>query len=290
MPASGKLWVQTHGESRWQIALKLCARIHVEPETSGPAPGDRSSKDRSQFIRVLLECIKEAGIDVNSSVLVVGGMQEDAEVLRRCGFHRITLSNISGVKGLFVPGGICSSLVCRYWEFNADEKELAYRKQTKIGLITGLIGAKNFLRILHGSQNMVPLLRRQGNKFFCCIQKTDDLRPWLNRESMDRLSSTGARSHHSRREDREVLRAAQPESHPGHLRHRPLHRPRRDRCPARPLRLRQIDHAAHVDRPLHAHLRPGLLAREAHRRRGDQRLHRFSELCPFSLAHGAGKR
>ncbi len=45
-----------------------------------------------------------------------------------------------------------------------------------------------------------------------------------------------------------------------------------------------------LTRPLHAHRRPGLLAREAHRRCGDQRLHRLSELCPLSLAHGAGKR
>jgi NitT/TauT family transport system ATP-binding protein len=48
-----------------------------------------------------------------------------------------------------------------------------------------------------------------------------------------------------------------------------------------PIRLRQIDHAAHVDRALHAHRRPGLLAREAHRRCGDQRLHRLPELRAF---------
>ena len=61
------------------------------------------------------------------------------------------------------------------------------------------------------------------------------------------------RSHHPRREDREVLRAAQPEPHSGHLRHRPEHRARRNPRAARALGLGQIDHAAHVDRPLHAH-------------------------------------
>ena len=33
--------------------------------------------------------------------------------------------------------------------------------------------------------------------------------------------------------------------------------------------------------------RPGLLARKAHRRDRDQRLHRLPELCPVSVAYGA---
>lgn len=273
----------------------------AESRISAPALGNRSSKDRSQFVRVLRECVKRNEIDINSTVLVVGGMQEDAEVLQSAGLHRITLSNISGVPDdpdapnilpiiavdaedirlpdqsydiVFVHEVIhhCRSahralcemlrvaksqvlmmepndsafmrLLCRlrlsfpfevaavvdndyvcggvrnsqipnyifrwnerevfklassflaeysfrlfadpYWEFNADEKELALRKQTKIGLITGLIGTKNFLRLLHVAQhilNRVPVLRRQGNKFFCCIQKTDQLQPWLTLDS-----------------------------------------------------------------------------------------------------------
>jgi SAM-dependent methyltransferase len=73
-----------------------------------------------------------------------------------------------------------------YWDFNANEKSLADRKQTKIGLITGIIGARNFLRILHGMQwvlNRVPMLRNEGNKFFCSIEKSSKLQPWLKLDS-----------------------------------------------------------------------------------------------------------
>jgi SAM-dependent methyltransferase len=73
-----------------------------------------------------------------------------------------------------------------YWDFNASEENLASRKQTRIGLITGMIGATNFLRTLRALQrvlNSVPVLRRQGNKFFCCIQKSTDLKPWLMLDS-----------------------------------------------------------------------------------------------------------
>jgi len=73
-----------------------------------------------------------------------------------------------------------------YWDFNASEKNLASRKQTRIGLITRMIGATNFLRALRALQrvlNFVPVLRRQGNKFFCCIQKSADLKPWLMLDS-----------------------------------------------------------------------------------------------------------
>jgi SAM-dependent methyltransferase len=272
----------------------------VETATSGRALPKRPPKDRSLFILALRKCIEETGIDVNDRVLVIGGTQEDADALRRCGFHRITLSNINGVpddpgepnelpvvaldaedirlsdntydvvfvhevihhcrsphralcemlrvakrhvvmmepndsafmsllcrlrfsfpfevtavvNNDYVRGGVrCSQipnfifrwnehevykLACTflaeytfrlytdpYWHFNADERMLADRKQTRIKLITGLIGAKNFLRMLHGAQrilNGVSILRRQGNKFFCCIQKSSELRPWLELE------------------------------------------------------------------------------------------------------------
>jgi SAM-dependent methyltransferase len=72
-----------------------------------------------------------------------------------------------------------------YWDFNVNEKELSMRKETRIHAITSIIGAKTFLVVLRALQivlNWIPILRRQGNKFFCCIEKTGELRPWLTAE------------------------------------------------------------------------------------------------------------
>jgi SAM-dependent methyltransferase len=262
-----------------------------QPELSAVLP-KRTGKDRSEFLRVLRQHVERLGIDVGASVLVVGGMPEDAEILRRCGFARITLSNIEGTAGGletiqaldaedirlpdnaydivvvhevihhcrcpqralcemlrvakdyvimmepndsafmralgglgfsfpfevfavvdndYVCGGVRNSPIPNfiyrwhahdvyrtvssflaertfavhahpYWDFNVEERDLAYRKQTRIELITRVIGARNFIRLLRFSQmvlNRVPLLSRQGNKFFCCIEKRDQLRPWL---------------------------------------------------------------------------------------------------------------
>jgi len=69
-----------------------------------------------------------------------------------------------------------------YWDFNVDEEELSMRKETRIQAITSIIGARTFLVVLRGLQiafNAIPVLRHQGNKFFCCVEKTDQLRPWL---------------------------------------------------------------------------------------------------------------
>ena len=72
-----------------------------------------------------------------------------------------------------------------YWDFNVDEKELSMRKETRIHAITSIIGAETFLVVLRTLQkalNAIPVLRRQGNKFFCCVEKTGELRPWLTAE------------------------------------------------------------------------------------------------------------
>lgn len=69
-----------------------------------------------------------------------------------------------------------------YWDFNVDESELSGRKETRIDRITSIIGVTTFLALLRIAQsvlNLIPILRRQGNKLFCCIEKTNELRPWL---------------------------------------------------------------------------------------------------------------
>ncbi len=72
-----------------------------------------------------------------------------------------------------------------YWDFNATEEDLELRKQTRLRLVTSSIGVRNFLSALRCMQvvlNRISFIRRQGNKFFCCIEKQDTLKPWLLRE------------------------------------------------------------------------------------------------------------
>jgi SAM-dependent methyltransferase len=69
-----------------------------------------------------------------------------------------------------------------YWDFNIDDQELSRRTETRISAITSVLGAKRFLAALRATQivlNLIPVVRRQGNKFFCCIEKSGELRPWL---------------------------------------------------------------------------------------------------------------
>jgi SAM-dependent methyltransferase len=71
-----------------------------------------------------------------------------------------------------------------YWDFNIDEVELRRRSETRIGSVTKILSPGVFLTGLHCFQaivNHIPWLGRQGNKFFACIRKRDELRPWLIR-------------------------------------------------------------------------------------------------------------
>ncbi len=72
-----------------------------------------------------------------------------------------------------------------YWDFSVTKEDLDLRKATRIGSITSVLGAGNFIALLRFAQlilNGIPPLRSQGNKFFCCIEKSADLKPWMVRE------------------------------------------------------------------------------------------------------------
>ena len=71
-----------------------------------------------------------------------------------------------------------------YWDFNVDEAELRRRSETRIGSVMKILSPRVFLAGLRGFQtvvNHIPWLGSQGNKFFGCIRKTGELRPWLVR-------------------------------------------------------------------------------------------------------------
>jgi SAM-dependent methyltransferase len=54
----------------------------------------RTRKDRSCLLNVIRHYLDECGTDRSQSVLVVGGGQEDQEILSACGFQHIVLSNL----------------------------------------------------------------------------------------------------------------------------------------------------------------------------------------------------
>lgn len=71
-----------------------------------------------------------------------------------------------------------------YWDFNVDETELRRRSETRIGNVTKVLSPRLFLAGLRGCQavmNRIPWLAGQGNKFFGCLQKRSQLKPWLIR-------------------------------------------------------------------------------------------------------------
>jgi SAM-dependent methyltransferase len=71
-----------------------------------------------------------------------------------------------------------------YWDFNVDEAELLRRSETRIGSVMKILSPQVFLAGLHSFQavvNHIPWLGRQGNKFFGCIRKRSELKPWLVR-------------------------------------------------------------------------------------------------------------
>lgn len=83
-----------------------------------------------------------------------------------------------------------------YWDFNVSEYELSLRRATKIGVFTSLVGPKTFIRFLQGIKlllNLLPVTKKQGNKFFCIVEKHAQLRPWLSSKE-DQIVFTGGQN------------------------------------------------------------------------------------------------
>jgi hypothetical protein len=53
-----------------------------------------TSKGKSCLLGVIRQYLKLCGVDLNQAVLVLGGGQEDMEILTACGFSKIVMSNI----------------------------------------------------------------------------------------------------------------------------------------------------------------------------------------------------
>jgi len=69
-----------------------------------------------------------------------------------------------------------------YWDFYVNEEELLLRKESRVAGLAEKLGPRNLVTLLHFSQtflNVLPLLRSQGNKFFCAISKRG-LQPWID--------------------------------------------------------------------------------------------------------------
>jgi len=84
-----------------------------------------------------------------------------------------------------IPERMFSVRAHPYWDFSVTEEELDRRKATRIGSVTSLMGASNFIALLRVAQltlNRIAPLRGQGNKFFCCIDKGEELKPWMARD------------------------------------------------------------------------------------------------------------
>jgi SAM-dependent methyltransferase len=68
-----------------------------------------------------------------------------------------------------------------FWDFYVNEFELLNRKESRVASLAQMMGPKHLIRVLHAGQsvlNLLPALRKQGNKFFCAISKRE-LQPWI---------------------------------------------------------------------------------------------------------------
>jgi SAM-dependent methyltransferase len=72
-----------------------------------------------------------------------------------------------------------------YWDFYVNKYDLLARRESRVASLAEMVGPGNLVSFLRFTQlflNLLPPVRKQGNKFFCAISKKD-LQPWI--ESCD---------------------------------------------------------------------------------------------------------
>jgi hypothetical protein len=110
--------------------------------------------------------------------------------------YRWSRAEVQKTASSYLPERVISVRAYPYWDFSVSEKDLRLRTETRIGSITSIMGAGNFISALHLARailNRIAVLRKQGNKFFCCVQKRDALKPWLAREGDQIVFNPGFR-------------------------------------------------------------------------------------------------
>jgi ubiquinone/menaquinone biosynthesis C-methylase UbiE len=95
--------------------------------------------------------------------------------------YRWTPRELEKAASCAMPERVVNTVGYQYWDFIVNEEGLKLRRETRIGAITRLIGANNFLILLRLTQAALNLwwpMRRQGNKF-CGVVVKGQLQPWM---------------------------------------------------------------------------------------------------------------
>lgn len=97
--------------------------------------------------------------------------------------YRWTRREVEKTVSSYLPETGGSVHASAYWDFAVDDLNLSLRASTtRLQLASSLLGEAQVLGFLRNVQRMLnrlPGVRRQGNKFFCLIEKKSTLRPWL---------------------------------------------------------------------------------------------------------------
>lgn len=80
-----------------------------------------------------------------------------------------------------MPARIIRTMGYPYWDFLVTKENLELRRETRIGTLTAILGADNFIQCLRLGQSLLNTwgpIRAQGNKF-CGLIIKGGLQPWM---------------------------------------------------------------------------------------------------------------